>query len=84
MNVASKELCEELYKLSGWHNGTHWSIVGEPRAVTDFPKYDLGYLLRKLPDAIHNHEHDFTTRFHLKKGTKWLLSRVFKLPVVAR
>lgn len=48
MNVASLELSKRLWELSGWHNGTHWSVPGNPDAVTDFPKYTLGYLLRKL------------------------------------
>jgi hypothetical protein len=33
MNTASLELCKELFELSGW----------------DYPAYDLGSLLRKLP-----------------------------------
>lgn len=50
-NVASLELCKELYELSGWANT-------KEQYLTDFyrnrdgdiiaPKYDLGYLLRKL------------------------------------
>lgn len=63
MNVASKELCEELYKLSGW-GYTHLRYVELQRShrivvVTArnidlskhnelSPAYDLGYLLRKL------------------------------------
>lgn len=63
MNVASLELCKELYKLSGWINTTEvWikngTITG---AITKYeleinkldgfylhPAYGLGYLLRKL------------------------------------
>lgn len=107
MNVASLELCRELYELSGWedtdlfHNwgkrfGTRDVYKrGIPRAVTDFskvvdfaevgrtrlqglrtqyvedgyvlddyreklscPAYDLGYLLRKLPDFYLNRDPD--------------------------
>lgn len=45
MTVASKELSQELYELSGWddesldHHG-------------DGVRYNLGYLLRKLPDWV--------------------------------
>lgn len=61
MNVASKELCERLYELSGWagtdeqHHGEQYMDIrsGEfdERLV---PAYDLGYLLRKLPHAAPN------------------------------
>lgn len=78
-NVASLELCKELYELTGgekalrsWHNTPFaWADVAiehkppakpiwEPRvvpnnfqALCDFvPAYDLGYLLRKLPDHV--------------------------------
>jgi hypothetical protein len=44
MNVASKELCKELYELSGWNDPEQilWSRAG------GHPEYTLGYLLRKL------------------------------------
>ncbi|MFB9654784.1 hypothetical protein [Pseudarthrobacter oxydans] len=61
MNVASLELCKELYELSGW-TGTHavWHddttlspLACEYEDITVAihftPAYDLGYLLRKLP-----------------------------------
>lgn len=45
--TANLELCKELYELSGWQTpdfendfGTDWGC----------PKYNLGYLLRRLPD----------------------------------
>ncbi len=64
MNVASLELCKELFELSGWTqttyehellNGEHYTTTllredmahGERNTYT--PAYDLGYLLRKLP-----------------------------------
>lgn len=50
MNVASRKLCEELYKLSGWHDGSAWTDTRDPKhAISNYPKYNLGYLLRKLP-----------------------------------
>lgn len=51
INVASLELCRELYELSGWEDGYestmdwHQPVDGSRGA----PAYDLGYLLRKLP-----------------------------------
>lgn len=62
MNVASLELCKELYELSGW-DGTHifYDAENDPveskRALImhptkNCPAYELGYLLRKLPTDI--------------------------------
>lgn len=63
MNVASLELCKELYELSGWENtdglwytdtwgntkvGSLARIRRNPRPT--YSAYDLGYLLRKLQD----------------------------------
>jgi hypothetical protein len=68
MAVASFDLCKELYELSGWiydqhgfwwhddsqqpHlcNVNHWPE--DPLGKELFPPYDLGYLLRKLPEGI--------------------------------
>lgn len=62
MNVASLDLCKELYELSGWKEadyvyyanaGEHSGTVGHKSQFFDkpenLPAYDLGYLLRKLP-----------------------------------
>jgi hypothetical protein len=55
MNVASLDLCRELYGLSRWedtdfqyHRGLddEWHSAYQKRG---YPAYDLGYLLRKLP-----------------------------------
>jgi hypothetical protein len=65
MSVASLELCRELYELSGWAD------VNTP--VTDwpsgdrYPEYDLGYLLRKLPDSMHSLTYEVTYRLQMKK-----------------
>lgn len=62
MEVASLELCKELFELSGWVE-TYFkyrpvSVVkgiagdyqlGRSQAPDAIPAYDLGYLLRKLP-----------------------------------
>jgi hypothetical protein len=47
MNTASLELCKELYELSGW-NAPVVSMDGPT------PRYDLGYLLRKLPKHVED------------------------------
>lgn len=53
MNVASLELSKELYDLSGWKTGSvHTdnpmeSTYNEDNIIAY--KYDLGYLLRRLP-----------------------------------
>jgi hypothetical protein len=73
MNVASKELCEELRELSGWKKtDRYWHQRLDDGAETDkynpfvaerpavwkttewkmTPAYDLGYLLRKLPQHV--------------------------------
>lgn len=66
MNVASEDLCRELYKLSDWGRGDDdlWWWDGElipPRsfAGVGFPAYDLGYLLRKLPASLPGNEYYF-------------------------
>ena len=66
MNVASLELCKELYELSGW-NDTDLAHAEEAErvflaaynygefgyeAIRLAPAYDLGYLLRKLPEQV--------------------------------
>lgn len=70
MNVASKELCEELYKLSQWDN-TYWLYVEGGLVTAEEYRldkwengvfaYDLDYLLRKLTMYEHNRE-----TFHLE------------------
>lgn len=66
MNVASLELCKELYELSGWDSdfirtsirGDVWNVHVRPTdpnwrfAGGVAPAYSLGYLLRKLPNYI--------------------------------
>ena len=60
-NVASLDLCKELYEVSGWDyteglksfydkDGDH--AYGKHRFEGDgeIPAYDLGFLLRKLPN----------------------------------
>lgn len=46
MNVCSLELARELHELSGWDDD---GPFGLETWNGEIPKYDLGYLLRKLP-----------------------------------
>lgn len=67
MNVASLELCKELYELSGWKdtllehksydNGETLTLPYDDDSGKKYfcPAYDLGYLLRKL-QATANRE----------------------------
>lgn len=59
MEVTSKEISEELYRLSGWED-TYWWAANldgfhkEPTTTPVFPErsipaYSLGFLIRKLP-----------------------------------
>lgn len=49
MNVASLGLCRELYELSGWQ-----PLIGQNytkhQGHIGYPRYDLGFLLRKLQE----------------------------------
>lgn len=70
MKVASLDLCKELYKLSGWLGNSGVKVgIYNPGDEYDWwfdkyanpvaPKYDLGYLLRKLPGNYLLAWHDF-------------------------
>jgi len=53
MNVASLDLCRELYELSGWYKGqSQYSQYSqdsqENGTIKNIPRYDLEFLLRKL------------------------------------
>lgn len=49
MNVASLELCQKLYELSGWEGERHPNHGYEDEQGSHIPYFTLGYLLRKLP-----------------------------------
>lgn len=66
MNVASLELCRELYGLSGWADASfyyyrddksgvagikQWHVQVDPTKEFVNHAYDLGYLLRKLAEV---------------------------------
>lgn len=82
MNVASRELCEELYELSGWRS-TDWvwarhEKTGEYRVqwiqdtdtgyywVQDGVAYDLGYLLDKMVERKTG-----LTLYHVHSTMQW-------------
>jgi hypothetical protein len=81
MNVASLDLCRELYELSGWDDTTFLFIEGDIEGVGpaseygyhpemgDIPAYDLGYLLRKLPPHIN--ERPITISNYMIDGSSW-------------
>lgn len=75
MDVASLELCRELYELSGWSDTDFiWETDGEVDFFTHedtahhtflVSAYDLGYLLRKLQPVLHMIERtDFAVMLH--------------------
>lgn len=62
MNVASIDLSRELYELSGWGEtelgwwpGARKTPIRTKDSAFEFPAYDLGYLLRKLPSEYEGH-----------------------------
>lgn len=86
MHVASLELCKELYELSEWEpcdsrdtvtlryrSADVYLLVGVEQDT--IPAYDLGYLLRRLPDfelgnRLQLVKHTFThkTEWHIGYG----------------
>lgn len=85
MNVASLELSQQLYELSGWRNTTN--TFGSSRERLDWiqtdngkgwylPAYDLGYLLRRIPGYCHL-EHSAETgkmlwmAYHSEQNTQY-------------
>lgn len=58
MNVASKELCEELYELLRWVPLEYEPMESQGRP---YPLYDLGFLIRKLPGypELRKRQHDW-------------------------
>ncbi len=78
MNVASLENCKKLYELSGWDDQFGWYTQNLPPSdpkvmwdiadsdtnrYVDCPAYDLGYLLRKLPNPTNGGELSLTKVF---------------------
>ncbi|WP_156666099.1 hypothetical protein [Rhodococcus sp. HS-D2] len=50
MRTASRNLCKELFDLSGWDEASLHKHPG-PEIENAAPAYDLGFLMRKLPDG---------------------------------
>lgn len=63
MTTASLENCKRLFELSGWSDPTYtYQANGytfltynkkQPEIPNEYPAYDLGYLLRKLPHQLN-------------------------------
>lgn len=84
MNVASLELCKELYELSGWESELTWAANGsglEFIVRSDNGElghdifrvayaYPLGYLLRKLP-AFKAEQHGPAELSMYELSIKW-------------
>lgn len=65
MNIASLELCKELYELSSWDETEkmHWKPtplgnLDSNKGVAECPAYDLDYLLTKIPHHISGYHLD--------------------------
>jgi hypothetical protein len=76
MNVASLDLCKELYELSGRNIGERaWAAWNDQDKVIEeegwderfnwiCPAYDLGYLLRKTNIGVQPHDQGWRAFFH--------------------
>lgn len=79
MNVASKELSEELYELSNWEIEQGHLYVGKELINYNggykgeqIPAYDAGFLLRKLPPHFNTGDARGAFEFFLKTtGREW-------------
>jgi len=70
MNVASLELCKELYELSGWDD---LDLSFQPERG-NCPRYDLGYLLRKLPNSTDIDAEEFEEAFDCSAPESFFLA----------
>lgn len=84
MHVASLELCKELYELSGWDDTdyTYYINAGEYSGQVchrsevfdkdgNMPAYDIGYLLRKLPDEATSEKHGGYHYFYMHHNSQY-------------
>lgn len=96
-DVAGLSHCEELYKVTGWSQTTCWWNIfkdydnGLPHILADtyrhqttdkhVPAYDLGYLIRRLPDyCVMGDESDEDRGFQLRLdpfGGGWIAEYPF-------
>jgi hypothetical protein len=88
MNVASLELCKELYELSGWDDTYFswnfnssvpeqgWYVdddnLAYPKSDT-YPAYDLGYLLQKLPKNISRNGNLYWLTLDCNLREEWMV-----------
>lgn len=87
-DVAARELCEELYKLSVWDDTDKWILVNEYGETSligskalhnpSYPAYTAGYLLRKLPDETPRQDNMYGASMGRRNLTtydgKWIAS----------
>jgi hypothetical protein len=85
MNTASLDLCKELYELSRWDDTTYtWygsphperddfelGLTGVHMDCIEYPAYDLGYLLRKLPDEATSKKHGGYHYFYMHHNSEY-------------
>lgn len=83
MSTASLKLCKILEKLSAWYGTDYFWEKKTGRLTQDImtlrasglpevgyvPAYDLGYLLRKLPQSIYNN--DYFLQFEQDFDDNW-------------
>jgi hypothetical protein len=67
MNYASKELSQELYELSGWHDLPDDQVLMDRNNVIVEVRYDLSFLIQQLPESIG---HSFFN-LHRSHPGKW-------------
>lgn len=66
MNVASLSLSKRLYELSGWNDTDNSYLRGT------LPAYELGFILRKLPNCdIYKRGKEYQCWYNVSK-TSWI------------
>jgi hypothetical protein len=88
MNVASLELCKELYELSGWIQYFDWHYdedgqlkkYVEGSVFTGIPAYPLGYLLRKLPKTLDLGKPKVRDLHIVAGGDCWVADYKYRMP----
>lgn len=79
MELTSRELCEKLFKVSGWgetylsywYNDETDDLIAEYGSGAELiaPAYTLGYLLRKLPKTqLPKHVNELNQGWEIKLG----------------
>lgn len=88
MNIASLDLCTELYEVSGWKNTSEkwrkemfkggYVLTHSPAGYDNTPAYDLGFMLRKLPrklKGVNSKQRDGNFNLYASRGKgAWVAS----------